>query len=50
MGNVTDVSDDGRLALLAAAVDAAIPKALRLEWAAHIARVPVLVARQPIFS
>jgi EAL and modified HD-GYP domain-containing signal transduction protein len=50
MGNVTDESDDGRLALLAAAVDAAIPEALRLEWAAHIARVPVLVARQPIVS
>ncbi len=44
------MSDDGSLAWLAAAVDAAIPDALRREWAAHVARVPVLVARQPIFS
>lgn len=47
---VTNVSDDGGLARLAAAVDAAIPDELRLEWATHVARVPVLVARQPIFS
>ena len=49
-GSVTNVSDGGGLAQLAAAVEAAIPEALRLEWAAHLARVPVLVARQPIFS
>ena len=49
-GRVTNMSDDGGLAWLAAAVDAAIPEALRQEWDAHVERVPVLVARQPIFS
>ena len=47
---MTNVGDDGDLAWLAAAVDAAIPATLRREWIAHVARVPVLVARQPIFS
>ena len=47
---MTNVSDEGASAWLAAAVDAAIPEALQREWAAHVARVPVLVARQPIFS
>jgi EAL and modified HD-GYP domain-containing signal transduction protein len=50
MGHVTNMSDDSGLAWLAAAVDAAIPEDLRREWAAHVSRVPVLVARQPIFS
>lgn len=47
---MTNLSDDSRLAWLAAEVDAAIPEALQQEWAEHVARVPVLVARQPIFS
>ncbi len=47
---MTYSSDAGGLAWLAAAVDAAIPEALRREWAAHVSRDPVLVARQPIFS
>ena len=41
---------DGRLAYLAAAVEAAIPPALRQEWAQRISHEPVLVARQGIFS
>ena len=41
---------DGRLAELAAAVEDAIPLALRQEWSQRIAREPVLVARQGIFS
>lgn len=47
---MTNESRDGGLARLAAAVDAAIPEQLQREWAAHVARDPVLVARQPIFS
>lgn len=50
MGRVTNMSDEGGLAWLAAAVDSAIPEALQREWAEHVARIPVLVARQPIFS
>ena len=41
---------DGRLAHLAAAVEDAIPLALRHEWAQRISQEPVLVARQGIFS
>ena len=41
---------DGRLAYLAAAVDEAIPPALRQEWSQRISHEPVLVARQGIFS
>src|SRR3954447_9464247 len=41
---------DGRFAELAAAVEDAIPLALRQEWSQRIAREPVLVARQGIFS
>ncbi len=41
---------DGRLARLAAAVEEAIPSALRQEWDRHVAHEPVLVARQGIFS
>ena len=41
---------DGRLAHLAAAVEDAIPLALRQEWSQRISHEPVLVARQGIFS
>lgn len=47
---MSNVSDDGGLAWLAAQVDAAIPDALKREWAALVSHDPVLVARQPIFS
>lgn len=42
--------DAAGLDRLAAAVDAAIPRALRREWSAHVARTPVLVGRQGIFT
>lgn len=38
------------LATLAAAVEEAIPAALRREWERHVAHEPVLVARQGIFA
>ncbi|GCD20635.1 EAL domain-containing protein [Cellulomonas sp. H30R-01] len=41
---------DGRIARLAAAVEAAIPDSLRDEWERRVGREPVLVARQGIFS
>lgn len=41
---------EARLAQLAAAVDEAIPARLRREFAEHLSRQPVLVARQGIFS
>jgi EAL and modified HD-GYP domain-containing signal transduction protein len=41
---------DGRLAHLAAAVEDAIPLALRQEWAQRMSHEPVLLARQGIFS
>lgn len=41
---------DAVLEQLGAAVDAAIPGALARAWQEHLARVPVLVARQGIYS
>lgn len=41
---------DGQIARLAAAVEDAIPDALRAEWERRVGREPVLVARQGIFS
>lgn len=41
---------DSTLAQLGAAVDAAIPGELRRAWEEHVAREPVLVARQGIYS
>ncbi|MCC2313393.1 EAL domain-containing protein [Cellulomonas xiejunii] len=47
---MTSDGADATLAQLGAAVDAAIPRALRRAWAQHIAHEPVLVARQGIYS
>jgi len=47
---MTSDDPDSTLAELGAAVDAAIPRALRRAWEQHIARAPVLVARQGIYS
>lgn len=49
MNRMTPQSDDS-LSWLDAAVDEAIPPQLRLEWARHLERTPVLVARQGIFT
>jgi len=49
MNRMTPESDDS-LSWLGAAVDEAIPPQLRLEWDRHVARAPVLVARQGIFT
>jgi len=49
MNRMTPESDDS-LSRLGAAVDEAIPPQLRLEWDRHVARAPVLVARQGIFT
>ncbi|GAA3807406.1 hypothetical protein CSO01_19400 [Cellulomonas soli] len=47
---MTPEDADARFAQLAAAVDEAIPARLRQEFAEHLSRQPVLVARQGIFS
>lgn len=47
---MTSDGPDAALAQLGAAVDAAIPRALRRAWEQHIAHEPVLVARQGIYS
>ncbi len=49
MNRMTRESDDS-LSWLGAAVDEAIPPQLRDEWDRHVARTPVLVARQGIFT
>ena len=49
MNRMTPESD-GSLAWLSAAVDEAIPPHLMREWDQHLARTPVLVARQGIFT
>jgi len=50
MVRMTPDDADGRYARLAAAVEDAIPDALRREWAQRALAEPVLVARQGIFS
>ncbi|MBO0899973.1 EAL domain-containing protein [Cellulomonas sp. zg-ZUI222] len=47
---MTSDDQDATLARLGAAVDAAIPRALRRAWEQHLAHDPVLVARQGIYS
>lgn len=47
---MTSDDSESMLAQLGAAVDAAIPRALRRVWEQHIAHEPVLVARQGIYS
>jgi c-di-GMP phosphodiesterase len=47
---MTPGEDADRFAEIAAAVEAAIPRALRREWDATLARQRVLVARQGIFT
>ena len=50
MVRVKDDLDDAALRRLAAAVDDAIPGALRTQWEAHVSASPVLVGRQGIFT
>lgn len=50
MDVMTRPGDDDALMPLAAAVDAAIPEDLARTWSEHLARQPMLVARQGIFS
>lgn len=47
---MTPDGGDSALAQLGAAVDAAIPSELRRAWEEHVARRPVLVARQGIYT
>ena len=47
---MTSDDPEATLAQLGAAVDAAIPRALRRVWEQHVAHEPVLVARQGIYS
>ncbi len=50
MGLMTSDDPDATLAQLGAAVDAAIPRALRRAWEQHLGNERVLVARQGIYS